>query len=584
MLFFIVVIVLAGLFSIMLQKNNFSKIVVEYNEMNAIHDLNYSLNKLVNSFDDMLILKTDSSKRIFQSNIIAVNNDYLNCFSIITERHSSTLLFTMKKVILRFNDFNEIIKQQKNGESLSDLQFDSLVLGLKKSFNAIDAEIIQFQKETRDEIDQYILIDRNITKYSIYTLIVIGSLIIIGSVLWGISFVRKRTGPIYKLIDFTEKISEGNLSLKTDLRFGNELDFLAGSFNKMVERLNNTTISRNYFDNIIGSMQDLIIVTNNVGEIQLVNKSVLHILGYTEEELIGHKINIIFAVKEVLNENILKKHESDSIHNRSREINLCKKSGEEIPVYLSVSKMVNESQKDSFMIFVAHDISEKNKITNQLEKERKERVVAIIEAQEEERLRIATDLHDGLGQMLTGLLYYVENNLNEKYDSDKVLVNHFSEISSQLTSAIRESKNIAHNIIPMLLNDFGLVVAVRKLVTQLNNKNEYNVTVDEFNFESRVDPRIEKILYRICQEAMNNIIKHSQAKNVSIQFIKHEHSVVLLIDDDGVGFDVKEVNLDNNFSGIGLISMKERVAAFNGTLSISSEKGKGTEILIELPC
>ena len=397
-------------------------------------------------------------------------------------------------------------------------------------------------------------------------------------------FVKKRTTPIIQLIDFTQKVGEGNLNIKADIKFGNELDLLTTSFNKMLETLNHTTISKDYLNNIINSIVDLIIVTDNNGNMKLINTATLKILGYEENELLEKNIMILFpdngSAPDLLNLISLSERNKD----QNKEYVFRAKDNHQIAVLISTSILKKGDDGSLSLILVARDVTERNKIENQLEIERKGRVVAIIEAQEEERLRLAGDLHDGLGQMLTGIRYFIENNLTDKCNGNNMNQKNIEQLQIQIDTAIKETKSIAHNIIPMLLKDFGLVIAVKKLVTQINSNNNFNIKINEFNFESRLDSRIEKILYRVCQEALNNILKHSHAKNVDIQLIKHDHSVVLLIDDDGVGFELEKVDLKSNFSGIGLISMKERVSALNGVFSIISEKNKGTEILIEIPC
>ncbi len=579
MMFLIAIIVIAGIVSVLIQKNNIKRIIVEYHEINAIYDLSYSLKKTAKSADNYLLLNNPDVKIEFEKNICELELTYTSSNAIITDRHSKKILSTVKngidKIIsLGHQDLSEINEDERN----------AIYNEIETVLNKSDQGILTFQEETRKELDEYIRIDNKIRNFSITLITIIGLIIIIGSLFWGLYFVKKRTTPIIQLIDFTQKVGEGNLNIKADIKFGNELDLLTTSFNKMLETLNHTTISKDYLNNIINSIVDLIIVTDNNGNMKLINTATLKILGYEENELLEKNIMILFpdngSAPDLLNLISLSERNKD----QNKEYVFRAKDNHQIAVLISTSILKKGDDGSLSLILVARDVTERNKIENQLEIERKGRVVAIIEAQEEERLRLAGDLHDGLGQMLTGIRYFIENNLTDKCNGNNMNQKNIEQLQIQIDTAIKETKSIAHNIIPMLLKDFGLVIAVKKLVTQINSNNNFNIKINEFNFESRLDSRIEKILYRVCQEALNNILKHSHAKNVDIQLIKHDHSVVLLIDDDGVGFELEKVDLKSNFSGIGLISMKERVSALNGVFSIISEKNKGTEILIEIPC
>ena len=114
--------------------------------------------------------------------------------------------------------------------------------------------------------------------------------------------------------------------------------------------------------------------------------------------------------------------------------------------------------------------------------------------------------------------------------------------------------------------------------------NKTRIVFNSYDFEQRVDPRMEKALYRICQEAIHNIIKHSDADSATIELFREFKQIALVIEDNGKGFDIKNVDLKVGKSGIGLISMRERVYVFNGDFNIESKMGEGTEIVVVIPC
>ena len=579
MMFLIAIIVVAGIVGLLIQKNNLNKIIIEYREINAIYDLSYSLKKTTKSAYSYLFFNNAKVKMEFEKSLNELDATYKISNSIITERHSKRLFSTVRKGIEKITFLG-----QQDLSKINDVERKAIYNEIESVLNKIDQEIMPFQEETKKELDKYISIDNKIRKSSIILITIIGLIIIFGSFFWGLYFVRKRTAPIIQLIDFTQKVGEGNFNIRSDIKFGNELDLLTTSFNIMLETLTQTTISKDYLNNIINSIVDIIIVTDSNGKIKLINKATIIMLGYEENELLGENIMFLFPnIKS--NPDLLNRISLTGKNvSQDKEFILNTKDNHQISVLISTSNLKKVEDGSLSTILVARDVTEKIKIENQLELERKERSVAIFEAQEEERLRLAGDLHDGLGQMLTGIMYFIENNFNGDINGNEMNQKTIKQLQLLLDSAIKETKSISHNIIPMLLKDFGLVIAIKKIASQINSNNDFNINIDEFNFDSRLDARIEKILYRVCQEALNNILKHSRAKNINIHLIKHDHSVVLLIDDDGVGFEIEKVDRTKNFSGIGLISMKERVSALNGVFSISSGKNKGTEILIEIPC
>ena len=289
MMALIAVIVIAGIASVLIQKRNFNRIIVEYHEINAIYDLSYSLKKAAESADNYLLLKTPESKIDFQNKMSEMAITYQTCFSIITERHSKEIFLTMEEGINRI-----INKTQLDISKIDSVEQKNISIEIDSVLYKTDNEILAFQAETRKEIEEYIEIDNKISRFSIFLIIFIGLIIIIGSLFWGLSFVNKRTAPIIELIDFTQQIGKGNLNLQADIKFGNELDLLTISFNNMLKTLNQTTISKDYLNNIINSIVDFIIVTDQKGTIKLINSATVKTLGYEGHELIENNIMVLF--------------------------------------------------------------------------------------------------------------------------------------------------------------------------------------------------------------------------------------------------------------------------------------------------
>lgn len=208
-----------------------------------------------------------------------------------------------------------------------------------------------------------------------------------------------------------------------------------------------------------------------------------------------------------------------------------------------------------------------------------------LETQELERQRIARDIHDSVIQSITGVIYKTElcTKLMDM-DIDKCKVE-LGNISKMLHGVIGELREVIYDLRPMSYDDIGLDISVERELSRLNKYANINVHYKINGNLNNIKPVISLSILRIIQEACNNIIKHSDAKNVNVIFTRKEKELILTIEDDGKGFDMENeysVAKDDN-SGFGLSMMRERVFFLSGHLDISSEVKKGTKILVKVP-
>ena len=216
----------------------------------------------------------------------------------------------------------------------------------------------------------------------------------------------------------------------------------------------------------------------------------------------------------------------------------------------------------------------------QLQQEKKlEATQTILRTQEEERTRVAKDLHDGLGGMLSGIklnLSAMKGNVILQ-EQDAFL---YSKSIEQLDSAISEMRRVAHNMMPETLLKFGLLQAVEDYCESINDSNLIHITFKNFGLDKRIESSTEVILYRIIQELVNNAIKHSKAQHLFIQLIKNDSQLTLTVEDNGIGFDIKEIQ---QLKGFGINSIQSRVDYLNGNLEIDTSKNIGTTFNITIP-
>jgi len=565
-------------------KNTSDNLVIEYNELDAVQELKFSISQLILAPSSYAIYGNAADYNYFKIQVHKASDDLHFCEKVLTNSHDLELLMDFQRMITRTDSLGTLMFHLDYPQDLE--QINGL---LAKISEEVDAGIINIDlllTETKEEINEYIAISQVIIKHSTITILSLGLVVALIILFGGWLFIRSLTRPINELVTTTNQISEGNRSAKVNIDTKDEFHTLAESFNKMMDTLEKTTVSRNYLDNILKNMFGVLVVTDNHLNIRSVNNAATNLLGYTKEELLESNIRKLFT--NGMDDGSAIGDITGDIYNVQKRIStmeyLVTKNGPVFPALISCSVLKTQNKETDGLIIIAHDLTEKKAIEKKLDKTRKERLIDINEAQEEERMRIATDLHDGLGQILTAISYSVQELLS-KEGSNSIIVNEpIVKIQQHIDNAIRETKNLAHNLIPIVLKDFGLIVAVENLISRANELYETKFRFDVFDFNERIDPKREKVLYRICQESLNNIIKHAQAKNATYQIYWQDCSVVLVIEDDGIGFDANAFESKGKYAGIGLIGMRERVLAFDGNFTINSEPGKGTEIIVELPC
>lgn len=206
----------------------------------------------------------------------------------------------------------------------------------------------------------------------------------------------------------------------------------------------------------------------------------------------------------------------------------------------------------------------------------------IIENQEKEQNRIAKDVHDGIGQMLTGLKYNLESIDISDIDKTTKKIEHLKELTSNIIKGVRTA---TFNLTPPELADHGIVPAITKLTTELTKLTGKNIVLyNKTDFNQRLDSLAEINIYRIVQEAINNAIKYADSTHILVSISHSEEILSIVIDDNGKGFDPNKVkNIKNGDGGMGMTFMRERIKYINGRLFLNSEVNKGTRVTLNIP-
>jgi signal transduction histidine kinase len=225
-----------------------------------------------------------------------------------------------------------------------------------------------------------------------------------------------------------------------------------------------------------------------------------------------------------------------------------------------------------------------NLMTNQLKaqqvelKEREARMfTSFIDGQEDERQRLSRELHDGLGQMIVATKLKTENILNTGTTNNPDSI---ARLRKMFDSLVDEVRSISNNLMPAALKEFGLEIALNQVCREIENHTQIKVIFDSQISTNEIDRRIATYIFRIAQEALNNVVKHSGATEVIVTLFGNEKMINLQVQDDGIGIEIEK---PCNQNGRGLNSMCERVKLLNGLIDISKGVNRGTIVSVKIP-
>ncbi len=224
------------------------------------------------------------------------------------------------------------------------------------------------------------------------------------------------------------------------------------------------------------------------------------------------------------------------------------------------------------------EMEEKERLTGLVKSQRDDHLHALVQAQDDERKRIASDLHDSLGSLLSTVRVRF-NQLQEELAAD--LPEKKGQVETTLNlldEAVDELRRIAHNMLPVTLHKFGLEAALKTFIENIQLPHSLEVSVQILGLRTRLPEQTEVSLYRICQELVQNVLKHAKASQMRLQLIDHGDALNLIVEDDGVGMDTSAI-----VYGFGFHTIETKVDLLNGTFSIESRPGAGTMVLINIP-
>jgi len=390
--------------------------------------------------------------------------------------------------------------------------------------------------------------------------------------------------PINPMLKAIERMGKGKLSIRLPQFKLPEFNSISTNFNRMGESLELSIKENQTLASIAEQTADAIIMQDKDNKISFWNHSAELMFGFNRAYALGRPIDIIFPKDRKKNhtETFLSGVRGKGLSNF--EAQGVTKKANLIDISISSSSLKDQKTKRFIgNILSIRDISEKI-IAEQSQKElrRNRELTAIIQGHiEDERRSLARELHDELGQYVSAVKIFAQNIINRSKGKDK----NIEESALSVTSAANQIYDGMHSIIRQLrpgsLDNLGLAETLKDMVSGWRSQHSA-INVDLFVGESLryLGEAISINVYRIIQEAMNNCLKHAEAKNISISLDNKKKQLALVFKDDGVGFDTTLLAKTKQF---GLIGMQERVKSLNGIFSIKSNPNKGTLINITIP-
>lgn len=384
-------------------------------------------------------------------------------------------------------------------------------------------------------------------------------------------FSWRITTPLVKLKEAAIRVSEGKFDWVLPIKTRDEIGTLTQSFNKMTLRLKqaNSRLKERekrllhfYRATIDG------IILHKTGVPVMVNRAALSLTGYSELELLKIKVNSLFSDDEYL----LARNNPNDI--QFFETEMITKNRTKVPVEVQQRRIFfNDQEVDALVI---RDISQRRAVESELKEERLQRLRSVIDGQEQERQRLSRELHDGLGQTLVAIKLRLESMHPDRLGEEQKT---FELVKNMFNQTIEETRRISNNLMPAALTEFSLAVVLRNLCNEIEENSGITVSLVVGVLPDSLNQLLKTYSYRIAQEALTNIVKHSKAKKAVVSVFSDISKLYLHIEDDGCGFSIAQTNGKGN----GLFNMKERASLLGGRLAIETLQGKGTKVKAELP-
>jgi PAS domain S-box-containing protein len=324
------------------------------------------------------------------------------------------------------------------------------------------------------------------------------------------------------------------------------------------------------------------VMIHEKGVLLKANSQYFKLFGYEPEELLGKQILPLTVIPESLD---FKSRRTTPEGVTIYEIDGLRKNGETFR--MEVRGRLMEYQERTVRCVALVDITESKMVESALrESTRMLRFLSsrLFKAQENERSRVSKELHDQLGHDLVLLKSQIRSLGRKAAEMENSFQDDFSNTVREIDRIIENVRRISRNLRPSILEDLGLFAALRKLVENYRKQDTVNVELDMEDIDHLFSRDAQINLYRMFQEILTNISKHSGAENIKVEIYKKDGDIFFSVEDDGKGFEMSKImNRKFNEKGVGLMAMQERINMLDGTFSVNSQPGQGTVIRFSVP-
>jgi PAS domain S-box-containing protein len=339
-------------------------------------------------------------------------------------------------------------------------------------------------------------------------------------------------------------------------------------------------ISEQKYRHLFEAASDAIWIQDIDGNFLEGNRGWQKLTGFTVEEIKGGKVSRYLSEKALtLAREVKRKLINGLPFEQPYEQQVFVKSGGEKTVMMSTNALMTGGKITGFE-HIARDVTRER----QQQANVRAYIQQITRAQEEERKRIARDLHDDVSPDIIILIQKLDNITSAQRPKITEMKENLQEVRDQAVKALEGLRATAQGLRPRIIDDLGLEAALEWIAEELERDQKIRTKVETSNIERKLSPETQILLFRIAQEALNNIRKHARASSVTIRLEGSEDEIMMTVTDNGQGFSAPD-KIEGMVSAgrLGLMGMHERARLLNGTLRIKSAPGEGTEITVRLP-
>ncbi|MEI8350042.1 MAG: ATP-binding protein [Candidatus Omnitrophota bacterium] len=551
-------------------------------EINILQDYDEGVKYLANKIELYFNIRSEETKgevlaAVKQVNVLATQHKQ--------EKALSPLAGMFDLVLELNNAVVELMSYMDKSESAYKINLQ--IVTVNKLFEAFDqmqnnlqeARLVQLQKNVHSQTE--------ITRVLLDKFLMIEIFIIVVGLLSSIILSRIITRNLLKLRKGTQEIAEGNFLARIDISSGDEIEELARSFNMMADHLRKTTVSKDYMDNVIHTMAETLIVVNPDLTISSVNQATCGLLGYSESELIGKSVMMLFSVEGALMENVEFDHLIKDAKLMNCEINYRAKNGRKIPIILSTSAMKDKDNNTIRIICTATDIIERKIAEEKLKEvaELKSKLTSMVS--HELRTPLAA-IKTGISIVLDGLTGGINVEQKEVLDIVKTNVDRLARLINDVLDFHKlESKKMQ-----LKMDENDIAEVIREIYDTMNPMVEQK----GLTFILNLSAPLPKVIFdrdrmiQVLSNLVNNAIKFTQKGSITITAEKESQGLHVAVIDTGIGIKQEDIaRLFHSFeqletpdnakiegTGLGLAICNEIIEQHGGEIWVESEIGKGS--------